>query len=51
MIRKKTLNIFKRYAGICAKPEPKKDYTAILAGVLSVGLYVFLMFILPYLIR
>lgn len=30
-----------------AKSEPKKDYTAILAGVLSVGLYVFLMFILP----
>lgn len=34
-----------------AKPESKKDYTDILGVVLSVGLYVFLMFILPYLIR
>ena len=34
-----------------SKSEPEKDYTDILGVVLSVGLYVFLMFILPNLIR
>lgn len=34
-----------------SEPEPKKDYTPILGGILSVGLYVFLMFILPCLLR
>lgn len=34
-----------------SQSEQKKDYTAILAGVISVGLYVFFMFILPNLMR
>jgi hypothetical protein len=34
-----------------SEPEPKKEDHPVLAGILAVGLYVFFMFVLPFLIQ